>query len=209
MTSIASYGITKTGVDEYKIKHNSIYELLLLGLTRDDIMWESDDDHIVIHTPYIRTLKQFIAQHISGAGEGDGIGYLMAEKMMLDLGAQFTTLTHMNMGVLFFGIDDIIVIGNDIFMIANLDNIIPLNKNKDLVLMHPATFYGLLPPELENITSLPFITNISSAYYSASIVCIQSMNIDKTMDRIYGSKLYFFLKRCLVIDPAERYFIFI
>ena len=118
-------------------------------------------------------------------------------------------LVGIGKGIMFFSLDDIIVLGNQTFMIANLDNIVSLNNESSLVLDHPAKFEGFLPPELDDVRALPFITSVSSAYYSAALMCIHCMGIDKSLDQIYNSKLYFFLERCLETDPSRRFFLFI
>jgi hypothetical protein len=207
MTTVASFGpehITKIGEGQYEFSHNEIYEELLFGLTDAGWRnkWSVKGERIVVQTESVQTLKQYLSHN----GPMD---YHVAERMVMDLGAQMAALAGIGKGIMFFSLDDIIVLGNQTFMIANLDNIVSLNNESSLVLDHPAKFEGFLPPEMENVRTLPFITNISSAYYSASLMCIHCMGIDKSLDQIYNSKLYFFLKRCLETDPSRRFFLFI
>ena len=207
MTTVASFGpehITKIGEGQYEFSHNEIYEELLFGLTDAGWRnkWSVKGERIVVQTESVQTLKQYLSHN----GPMD---YHVAERMVMDLGAQMAALAGIGKGIMFFSLDDIIVLGNETFMVANLENVVSLNNASDLVLTYPAKFDGFLPPELEDVRTLPFITNISSAYYSASLMCIHCMGIDKSLDQIYNSKLYFFLERCLETDPSRRFFLFI
>jgi hypothetical protein len=207
MTTIVSLGadhITRIGEGQYELPNNEIYEELLFGLTDSGWKnkWSVKGDRIVVQTESVQTLKQYLSHHGS-------MDYHVAERMVMDLGVQIAALGGVKKGILYFSLGDIVVLGNETFIIANLDNIVSLNNASDLVLTHPAKFDGFLPPEMENVKTLPFITNISSAYYSASLMCIHCMGIDKSLDQIYRSKLYFFLKRCLEPDPSRRFFLFI
>ena len=207
MTTIVSLGserITRMGEGQYELPYNEIYEELLFGLT--DAGWKNKwsvrGERIVIQTESVQTLKQYLSHN--GA-----MDYHVAERMVMDLGSQIAALVGIGKGIMYFRLSDIIVLGNETFMVANLDNIVSLNNESNLLLTHPMKFEGFLSPELEDVKTLPFVTNISSAYYSASLMCIDCMDIDKSLDQIYKSKLYFFLKRCLEPDPSRRFFLFI
>jgi len=207
MTTIVSIGdehITRISEGQYEFPYNEIYEELLFGLTNAGWKnkWSIKGEKIIVYTESVQTLKQYLSHHGS-------MDYHVAERMMMDLGVQIAALGEVKKGIMYFSLNDIIVLENETFMIANLDNIMSLNNESDLTLTHPMKFEGFLPPEMENVKTLPFITNISSAYYSASLMCIHCMDIDKSLDQIYKSKLYFFLKRCLEPDPSRRYFLFI
>jgi hypothetical protein len=207
MTTIVSFdtdNITRIGEGRYEFPNNEIYEELLFGLTDSGWKnkWSVEGERIVVHTESMQTLKQYLSHHGS-------MDYHVAERMVMDLGVQIAALGGVQKGILYFSLGDIVVLGNETFMIANLNNVVSLNNEFDLVLTHPTKFDGFLPPEMENVKTLPFITNVSSAYYSASLMCIHCMGVDKSLDQIYRSKLYFFLKRCLEPDPSRRFFLFI
>ena len=145
--------------DSTKFPHNEIYEELLFGLT--DAGWKNkwsvEGERIVVQTESVQTLKQHL-------GHNGPMDYHVAERMVMDLGAQMAALAGIRKGIMFFSLDDIIVLGNQTFMIANLDNIVSLNNESSLVLDRPAKLEGFLPPELENVRN--------SAFYHQHIVSI-------------------------------------
>ena len=61
---------------------------------------------------------------------------------------------------------------------------------------------------------LPFYASVTAGYYSLAQICmaglaLQGQSVDEKLDPIKGSKMYFFLRRCLAEDPAERFFLYL
>jgi hypothetical protein len=167
------------------------------------------------------------------------------EKMVFDLGMQISILKEINKGILFFNLDDIVVLVDDndceddndnnydnnydcedgnynkyIFLLINWKRVLPYNdSNNNITLTYPLKIDITLPinflaPEIKNIVSLPFSTNMTCVYYSLALLAKYCLGLDKNMDTyskesIYGSKLYFLLERCLQIDIDKRFFLYI
>ena len=125
------------------------------------------------------------------------------------LGVQISALTTLNKGVLFFSDKDITILDEEWYLLTNLERIVPIIESNTVLLSYPISFKGYLAPELENISQLPFKTNISCSYYSVALMVIASMGISSNLDQIYTSKLYYFLSRCLEPNPSDRFFLFI
>ena len=95
----------------------------------------------------------------------------------------------------------------NLYILSNLSQLVPLDKKdrKQLVLIYP-TVYPLpsecCAPELLKITALPFLTQRSASYYSLALLCLKRLNL--SLDKIEGTKLFYFLERCLKEDPSER-----
>jgi hypothetical protein len=90
------------------------------------------------------------------------------------------------------------------FLLANLEHLVPIERSQ-LRLIYPVQ---LLPeevaPELLTITALPFSTHLSASYYSLALLCQQSC-----LAEIAHTKLFYFLERCLKLDPNERSCLFL
>ena len=80
----------------------------------------------------------------------------------------------------------------------------PVNSSKDY-----------FSPELRNICSIPIIVNYKTIFYSLALLIISSLlnetvqndTQEELMERIInikGSKLYYFLERCLHNEPSKR-----
>ena len=100
----------------------------------------------------------------------------------------------------------------NLYILSNLSQLVPLNKKdiKQLVLVYPMVYP--LPsercaPELLKIPVLPFITHRSASYYSLALLCLKQLNL--SLDKIEGTKLFYFLERCLKETPSERRLIYI
>jgi hypothetical protein len=95
----------------------------------------------------------------------------------------------------------------NLYILSNLSQLVPLDKKdrKQLVLIYP-TVYPLpsecCAPELLKITALPFLTQRSASYYSLALLCLKRLNL--SLDKIEGTKLFYFLERCLKEEPSER-----
>lgn len=117
-----------------------------------------------------------------------------------------------------FDLDDILVIDDEIFIIANSNNLLPI-KNNFLILDYLFTKPYFNSPELQEINILPAKIHYKSCYYSLG--CLVTYLLLKTyllvgndikdeneLDNIllpfYYTKLYWFLKRCLIKDYNKR-----
>ena len=84
---------------------------------------------------------------------------------------------------------------------------VPLHTKdtSQLFLICPAVFP--LPaekcaPELLHIPALPFLTHRSASYYSLALLCLAQLHL--SLAELTGTKLFYFLERCLKSDPRER-----
>jgi hypothetical protein len=136
--------------------------------------------------------------------------YHEVETMAFHLSLQLQYLEEQGFSLLFWQPSDIVVIPNDtqpLYLLANLAQRVPLAKKdrNNLVLIYPTVFP--LPkercaPELLKMNTLPFHTHRSASYYSLALLCLEMLNL--SLDDIQGSKLFYFLERCLQVEPKER-----
>ena len=112
--------------------------------------------------------------------------------------------------LLFWQPSDIMQIHNSsqtIYLLTNLSQIVPL-KEKDstqLVLVYPKVYplpADYCAPELLKMAVLPFITHRSASYYSLALLCLRLCH--PSLAKLEGTKLFYFLERCLKAEPSER-----
>jgi hypothetical protein len=140
------------------------------------------------------------------------LDFAEVEVLAFQLSLQLQALEARMQTLLFWQISDLLVIqwpkaSRKLYLLANLSQMVPLNKKTptQLVLVYP-TVYPLpkenCAPELLQITSLPFLTHRSASYYSLALLCLRLLKLD--LAAINGTKLFYFLERCLHMDPKER-----
>jgi hypothetical protein len=140
----------------------------------------------------------------------DKMTYPEVETMAFHLSLQLDYLEEQGFSLLFWQPSDIVVIPNStqtLYLLANLSQMVPLDKKdrNNLVLIYPTVFplpQERCAPELLKMNALPFRTHRSASYYSLALLCLEMLNL--SLDKIQGSKLFYFLERCLKEEPKER-----
>lgn len=170
--------------------------------------WSVEDDTIHVDYGIGVSLEEYI--HVKPLDYADGL------RLALCLGAQLAELSGNEerlgekYGVLFFNINDILVIDKDWYLLTNLSKVLPLSEENQLVLQHPIPLDGFLAPELVGANTLPLVAEPSCAYYSLALLCLQALGLnDDDIDRLMGSKMYYLLRRCLERNPMNRVFLYV
>jgi len=140
--------------------------------------------------------------------------YHEVETMAMHLMLQLQALERRGCSLLFWQASDILFVYQKYYLLANLTQLVPLQKNKtkatdkvseQLVLNYPALFPfppAVCAPELLKMNALPFITNKSASYYSLALLCLAKSNL--SLETLQGTNLFYFLERCLRAEPSER-----
>jgi hypothetical protein len=135
------------------------------------------------------------------------------EDMACQLSLQLAGLEARGWTVLFWQPSDLSILtikesNKKRYGLANLGQLVPLHKKdpNQLVLVYP-TIYPLPPercaPELLKMTALPCITHRSASYYSLALLCLELL-APLGLAELRGTKLFYFLERCLMAEPRER-----
>ena len=92
-------------------------------------------------------------------------------------------------------------------------------SNKTLTINTPYKRSSFFTPELQELTGIPAKISWKSAYYSlASLVltCLtgefllgNKSSAGEILDKLYATKLYWALMRCLEPEPKDRYYLII
>ena len=164
--------------------------------------WTIKNNKIIIQCENGVTLNNFIKKH--------NFNYNDALQFVSCMGNLLASIVPYGKSFLFLSLDDITVIDNEWYIITNMDKLVNIIDDDNIILDTPIEIKEkILPPEIKNINTLPFITNVSCIYYSIALLTIYCMKINLDLNEIYDTKLYFFLKRCLLNEPEDRYYILI
>jgi hypothetical protein len=163
------------------------------------------------------------------------MAYADAETMVSHLALQLKVLEASGGSLLYWQAADILCITTNglckntkIYLLADLTQFVPLYKKNPahLVLNYPVEFptftsltsyknvsatvpvpvpapVPVCAPELLCMKAIPFITPKSCSYYSLALLVLAKLNL--SLDALQGTKLFYFLERCLKTDPLERY----
>ena len=151
-------------------------------------------------------------ENIFAFGSNDVVNYAAVETMAFQLSLQLKALEEMGYSILFIRSSDILVMDKNKYMLANLTQLVPLYKknNACFTLTYPTLFpfpEEVCAPEVLAIKALPFISHRSACYYSLALLCLKMLRM--TLDDLQGTKLFYFLERCLKDKPEERELLFL
>ena len=191
--------------DKYNIQLQLLHALQKQGWNGS---WDVNDGKINIKANEIISLDKRVSKQ--------SLYYPHAVSLALCLGAQLEELSNgidgEKYGVLFFNLNDIIIIDNTWYLLTNLSKVFPITKENSIELYNPIPLNGFLAPELENVKTLPVTVSHSCAYYSLALLTLHAMNLideDHGLDTIMGSRLFYLLERCLKKNPKERHFLYV
>ena len=151
------------------------------------------------------------------------------EQCMLLIGflsKQIQELEKRGHSLLGFNLQDILMIDETVFLFVNNEYLFPIHNtiSSYITLIIPFQKPYFSSPELLQLTKLPSKIHYKSSYYSlASLVvyCLleeyifkgnevkTNTDLEYILKPIYSTKMYWFLKRCLVPDPTNRKMLFI
>ena len=173
---------------------------------------------IIIQSEAVQTLPDFLA------GKNHNIGYQLGLQLFTDIGNQLKTLEQFNIYLGPLDLKDIVVIGEHFFIMEDTKNItvfstkLRLQMNQ-MKMIKKWTKNKFSAPEIVNIKSLPADISVKSSYYNIAALLVYSLfkkhidlkknNVEDILENIKNTKLYWSIKRCLVVKPEERYFLII
>jgi hypothetical protein len=199
---------------QHQSKINELYESItktniLSGAVLDD---DDTNESIIFTAETVKQLSTFLKK--------GKLTNRLATKMIHDLSKQIAYLEENLLAFYGYDLDDIIVINDDTFFIANTKCMTKIDKKeKCIFLNNPINMPYFSNPELNKLTKLPAKLDYRSGYYSlGALILFCSTNIyifselkeiDVILSPIYYTKLYWFLKRCFHEKSEERILLFI
>ena len=153
--------------------------------------------------------------------------YLQALSMIKCLSKQMNNLKRMS-NLIFYGfdLDDILVINKDTYIIVSTNHLLKLDdeRNSNIRFNCPFMLPYFSSPELIAVKSLPTEIDYRTSYYSLGALitfCLtnkylfvgnevmREADIEKVLQPIFYTKVYWFLKRCLKQNCEQRKILFI
>lgn len=213
-----SYTLYIKGDHKYDI-YLSISETDILSNTfydedYDDYKQESKE-YIIFTAETVDTLTNFLKK------SGNKLTMDQSIKMINDLSKQFAYLELSNFAFYGFDLDDILVINESIFFIANTRYLLDIEET-NIHFYRPIVPPYFSSPEVVKLTNLPSKVNYRSSYYSLGsliLFCLLNKHIaselktgatvDTMLQPICHTKMYWFLKRCFLPNSEKRILIFI
>jgi len=143
------------------------------------------------------------------------LDYPSAEKMAFNLSLQLKELENMGLTLSYWTPADIIVVNDSSFLLGNLHNLVKLDipNSFNIRLNYPIIYddgsnhidyqekSAMIAPEILKMDGLPFITHRSASYYSLGKLCLHC--IDHSLAELAGTKLFYFVERCM-LEPIEQ-----
>lgn len=144
----------------------------------------------------------------------------MAIKMTHDLSKQIAYLETVCLAFYGFELDDILVINDDIFLIASIKHLLKIAPDNCLYFYNPMGKPYFPTPELNKLTKLPAKIDYRSSYYSLGALILFSLtniyifaeeeeDLDHILEPIYYTKMFWFIRRCFKEKSEERILLFI
>ena len=133
-------------------------------------------------------------------------------ELFKDMNIMLHFLNEKNETIIYFSLNDIILIKNHYFFI-NPNKLVPFESNI-ITIEYPITLDEFASPELKLIEEVPFSIPVQTCYYSLANVLLYLLtgkhyNNLEDLQFIYYSPLYFCMERMLLTNPYDRKFIYI
>jgi len=205
---------------------NSKYDQKFINSLKKLHLKKRDSKKYTFKAEVVISFKSFLINH------NNKLSYMHLVSLFLALKKQIELLKNENIGILYFDLNDILVVKNDVYydfyfvnksMLFDInDDMIQIDKifNKSDKINQK-----FLSPELIIINKIPSISHFTCSYFSlANLVafCINGNKLDyfkihdwceddleKIMEPIHGTKLFYSLKRASVLVPEKRYLLWI
>jgi hypothetical protein len=145
----------------------------------------------------------------------------MAVKMAYNLSKQIAYLECNFLAFDGYDLEDILVINDDIFLIASIKHLLKIETDNCLYFYTPIEKPYFSNPEIIKLTKLPSKIDYRASYYSLGALILFSVtnkyifaeildvNLDNILEPIYYTKLGWFLRRCFHEKSEKRILLFI
>ena len=212
-------------------------ELIIKSITKTRILLgtTSTDNFktLIFKASSVKSLQQFKEELFQMTGS-HSLPPNLAAKLAADLSRQlFYLIEHYHVTIIGVVPENVIVVDDTKFIYLSGEYLAEIDKNNDTVMIcfpvEPVAFYTA--PELLQVTELPSYVNYKTSYFSFGCLLLYALlennefyneyikEIDTLRHKVIieylnrlsirGTKLYWFIKRCLVIEPENRSILFI
>lgn len=196
----------KINGDYYNHMYYSIQQLLKTAHL------DHETNTIFFSAENVKPFKQYLLEQTNKQ-----LSHLTCIKLIDNLSKHLYILKELGFGFYGFDINDILTIDNT-FIFCSTQYMLPL-YNENFIFTSPIKHPYFSSPELFELTSLPFEINYKCCYYSLGALVLFSLlnvyllvgnelktseEINKILEPLYNTKIYWFLKRCLDDEINNR-----
>ena len=190
----------------YNLKINGEYNIYLYKLIKKFIKTSNFD--------YETSSIYFCAENITPLKDlikNNSLSHNKCIKLIYDLTNQILYLKKIGYSFYGFDINDILVV-DELFMFCSAEYVAPL-VNELIIFYSPIKQAYFSNPELYNLTTLPSEISYKCCYYSLGTLVVYCLlnayinkieEIEKVIEPLYNTKIYWFIKRCLDPDINKR-----
>ena len=221
--STKEFSLYKTSNQTYMIKFIESNEKLTNSLINTnflpDTTLSTDNKTIIIRATSITTIADYKKtnkkeKNTSKLSYDDGLRSLYSLTKQIEYLMKYESSCFYT-----YEPENVIIINNNIYLYLSSNHLVEF-KNKKIRLNCIFEKNSYLSPEIKNIKSIPSEVNHKTIYYSLGMLIIHILfdsdeNIDnesdiqKRMKPIEGTKLYYYLLRCMAEDVEQRVLLFI
>ena len=149
-----------------------------------------------------------VGKHMCSASSSR-LNYSQCTRMILDIGSQLESLRENGLGLLYLTTDDITITSDGSYLLTPLEDPLLCDETGLVLIDRPFTYNETtMAPELNHINTLPAKVYYTCVYYSLKHIVLHMLGID-SIRKLYPTKLFYLIERCSVIEPKERFFIFV
>jgi hypothetical protein len=223
--STNEFNLYKTSRNSYMIKLFEPNEKLMNSITKPNFLLDTtvstDNKTLIINTKDVISLVDYKKKNKKELNTSK-LNYEDCLHSLYSLTKQLEYLLK-NESSSFYNYepDKVLIINNHLYLYISTSHLVELNKNK-LKLNSPFDIYShYLSPEIKNIKALPSEINYKAVYYSLGLLILNLLNdnqqdneyteihIKEIMKPIEGTKLSYYLMRCIEEDVERRTLLFI
>jgi hypothetical protein len=187
----------------YKLKiHGEYKKSLMISLIKTKLLpgvhYNSETEDLLFVAESVDTLERTLERCKDKKMPHD-----TCVKMIYCLSKQLDELEKLHK--MFYGLDlnDILVINDDIFIIATSKYLMPMS-DKHITFYAPFHIPTYASPELKSIKGIPTEVHYKTIYYSLGKICEEVLKVV-----LENTKMHWFLKRCFEKEPSKRSLLFI
>jgi hypothetical protein len=193
---------------------NPLIISLLMSKLMPGANYNSNSKEISFVAEKVSTLEELLKTY-----KDKKMPYNVCVRMIYCISSQLDELEKTHKFLYGLDLDDILVINDDIFLIASTEYLMPMS-DKTFTFYAPFEMPFFSSPELLSIKSIPAEVHFKCFYYSLGgllMHClfgktqsqIDDAELEKLIDPISQTKMYWFLKRCFASTPSKRSLLFI
>ena len=191
----------------YNLKINGEFNIYIYKLIEKFIKTSNLDyatDSIYFCAENVISFKDYLLKN-------NNLSHNKCIKLIYDLTNQILYLKKLGYSFYGFDINDILVV-DELFMFCSAEYVVPL-VNDSIIFYSPIKQAYFSNPELYNLTTLPSEISYKCCYYSLGTLVIYCLlntyikevdQIEKVIEPLYNTKIYWFIKRCLDSDINKR-----